>query len=119
MQIFHIAVVVYLSISMGFVAMLYWMGIQRRRLFSSLYEVPTFEDLDEKQAAQWAEIHQRKFDSGFWRVLMIAYMLWHYPGFLAHVLFRRESLYPIPMVVVSAIVWIGILYLVLAPSSSR
>lgn len=113
------AVVVYLAISLGLVAMLHWMGVQRRRLFFSLHGTLAFEDLNEEQATQWIEIDRRKFDSGFWRVIAVAYMIWHYPGLISHALFQRNSLHPIQMVIVSAIVWIGILFLVLAPSASR
>lgn len=119
MQTFYIAAAVYLAISMGLVAMLYWMGVQRDRLFSSLYGARVFDDLDQEQTTQWIEIHRREFDSGFWRVIAVAYMIWHYPGFISLVLLRRESLSPIPMVIVSAIVWIGILFLVLAPTASH
>jgi len=60
---------------MGLVAMLYWMGVRRRRLFSSLYGAVAFDDLDEEQAAKWVEIDRLKFNSGFWRFITVAYMI--------------------------------------------
>ena len=113
MKTFWIAISIYLGGSLALFGLMWLMGFQRRKSFVALFgESIQFDDLDEDQKIRWAEIHDRQFDSGFWRLVALAYMIYHYPGRAFNALRGKSTLQPMSMFIASAAFWIGLLYLI-------
>jgi hypothetical protein len=116
MKTFYIATAIYLCGSLLLFGLMYLMGAARRKAFVGMFgEQAQFEDLEEEQAVEWRDVHESRFDSGFWRFVALAYMLYHYPGLIVSALFGRNSLHPALMFMASAVIWIGALFLILRP----
>jgi hypothetical protein len=92
------------------------MGAARRKAFAARFgDRARIEDFPEHQAREWQELHENQFNSGVWRFVSLVFMLYHYPGLIVSALFRRNVLHPAVMFLTSAIVWIGLLFLLLRP----
>gem|GEM_PF-6923439 len=68
---------------------------------------------------KWALIHNESYDSGFWRLAVVFYMFYHYPGFLVSVaLTKNDRVSTWVMFVASAAIYIGVFYLVFRPDQT-
>lgn len=113
MNSFYIASIIYFCGSLLLFGLMYLMGFLRRKVFTKTFgDQVTFEDLKEGQVNEWQQIHETRFDSGIWRFVMLAYMCYHYPGLLLSACLGRNTLHPMLLFTGSAMVWIGLLYLI-------
>ena len=111
MSAFEFQASLYAAASFTLVALLWVMGISRNRTFAHRYGAgKTVDDLSGEEALDWENYHEAKFNSGPWRWVLSAYILFHFPGFLFCALLRFKALYMLPMLGVSAVVWLTVIY---------
>ena len=119
MKNFYIASGIYLCGSLLLFGLMYIMRVARRKAFVGMFgDKVQFDDLDEVQAIEWREVHETRFNAGFWRFVALAYMLYHYPGLFVSAIFGRNNLHPILMFLASAIIWGSVLFFIFRSSTS-
>ena len=69
------------------------------------------EDLNGEDLNRWEKLHNEKFNSGFWRAVMLFYLVFHYPGFFVNAVLGNDEAHPKILLPISALVWLGIGYL--------
>ena len=115
MQSFYTACFIYLGGSLLFYLLIVQLTTRARREFVRRFGAGRDEkDFNETEGRGVIE-HEAKFNSSFCRAVMVTYMLYHLPGFLFCAFTKRNTLFPAVMLGVSAVVWIGVLFLVYRP----
>jgi hypothetical protein len=119
MRDFYIAASIYLGLSIALFAILFLSGISRRRLYRHRFGGRDTEELTAEEMAEWELIHKKTYDEGPWRKFTVFWMFFHYPGFLVCALIccirNGGRLYGSVMFLCSAVVWVGLLFLLLRP----
>lgn len=70
-------------------------------------------DLDEEESHGWNDLHEMRFNRGWCRFVLNAYLCIHYPGLIVMGAIMRKDLHAPALFLISAVVWLGLAYVIL------
>lgn len=92
MNTFAIVVSSYSIISILLLGLMLYMGRCMKSDFRAEYgDQSGYESADEESRTAWGEVQDEKYNSGFFRFVALAFVIFHLPGFIITVWFSRGT----------------------------
>ena len=110
-MVFYIISASYLAVSLCLLAMMWALGIKRKKMYASFLGQRKTDEISEEEIGRWNEIQDTSFNQGPWRTVALISMFYHYPGLIVHAFLRIRQLNGFVMFGVSGFSWIGLIYM--------